>query len=107
MVRKKACCHVPQNRLSCVIGDHWRVSPLGLADQTHIWSNLSINQLKKSLLSRDFAASCRISLKPIPCIIVRIDGVSAVVIKDLMIEGEHRATCECTVLFAYKCNKVR
>jgi hypothetical protein len=65
-------------------------------------SNLSINQLRKSLLFRNFAATCRIPPKPIPCIVVRIDGVNAVVIKDLMIEGEHRATCECAVLFAYK-----
>jgi hypothetical protein len=63
-------------------------------------SNLSNNQLRKSLLSCDFAASRKILQNPNPCIVVRIDGVGSVDINDLMIDGEHRAICECVVFFA-------
>jgi hypothetical protein len=53
--------------------------------------NLSSNQLRKSLLSSDFTARCRIPLNPISCIAVCIDGVSVVDMNDLMMDGEHRA----------------
>jgi hypothetical protein len=65
-------------------------------------SNLSNNHLRKSLLSSDFAVGCKIPPNPIPCIVVRINGVSVVDINDLMIDGENRAICECVVLFGCK-----
>jgi hypothetical protein len=51
-------------------------------------SNLSNNQLWKSLLSSDFTATHKIPPNPIPCIVVGIDGVSAVDINDMMIDRE-------------------
>jgi hypothetical protein len=63
-------------------------------------SNLSNYQLRKYLVSSDVATSHKISPNRIPCIVVRIDGVSTVYINDLMIDGEHRAICECVILLA-------
>jgi hypothetical protein len=65
-------------------------------------SNLSINQLINSRLSSDFAATYGIPLNPIFCIVVRIEGVNAALMNDLISEGEHLATWECATLFG--CN---
>jgi hypothetical protein len=65
-------------------------------------SNLSSNQLRNFLLSSDFVARHRIPPNPISCIVVHIDGVSAVDMTDLMMDGEHRANWECIVLFGCK-----
>jgi hypothetical protein len=50
-------------------------------------------------LSNDFVASHIIPPNPISCIASRIDGVSAVDINDLMMNGGHRAIWECVLLF--------
>jgi hypothetical protein len=63
---------------------------------------MSSNQLRNSLLFSDFAARCRIPPNFIPCIAVCINGVSAVDMNDLMMDGEHRAIWECVVLFGCK-----
>jgi hypothetical protein len=65
-------------------------------------SNLSISQLINSWLSSDFAASCSIPPNPIFCIVVRIEGVNAVLMNDLISEGEHLTTWECAALLG--CN---
>jgi hypothetical protein len=47
-------------------------------------SNLSINQLINSRLSRDLAVSCSIRPNPIFCIVVLIDVVNAILMNDLI-----------------------
>jgi hypothetical protein len=65
-------------------------------------SNLSSNQLRNSLLSTDFPARRKIPPNPISCIVVHIDGVSAVDINDLMMDGEYQAIWECVEIFGCK-----
>jgi hypothetical protein len=65
-------------------------------------SNLSNDQLRKFLLSSDFAASRKIPPNHIPCIVVHIDGVNVVDINDLVFDGEHQVIGECVVLFCCK-----
>jgi hypothetical protein len=55
-------------------------------------SNLSINQLINSRLSSDLVVSCSIPPNPIFYIVVHIDAVNAVLMNDLISEGEHLAT---------------
>jgi hypothetical protein len=69
-------------------------------------SNLSSNQLRNSLLSNDFAVSRKIPPNPNFCNVVCIDGVSALDINDLIMDGEHRAIWECVVLFACKLKQI-
>jgi hypothetical protein len=65
-------------------------------------SNLSMSQLINSQLSSDFAVTYSIPPNPMFCIVVRIKGVNAVLMNDLISKGEHLATWECAPLLG--CN---
>jgi hypothetical protein len=67
---------------------------------------MSSNQLRKSLLSNDFAARRKIHPNPISCIAAHIDCVRAVDMNDLMLDGEHRAIWECVVLLGCKWTQI-
>jgi hypothetical protein len=54
-----------------------------------------MSQLINSRLSSDFAVSYSIPPKPMFSITVHIEGVNAVLMKNLISEGEHLATWEC------------
>jgi hypothetical protein len=61
-------------------------------------SNLSIGHDKKSLLSKERAASFKIPLNPISSILFGIISVTTVFIKDCIEAREQRATRECETL---------
>jgi hypothetical protein len=63
--------------------------------------NLSMSQLKNSMLSSDFVARFSIPPNPILYILVLIGAMSVVHINDVNNKGEHLADCAWRVLFAY------